>query len=308
LQITFEYGIQRTLGLHDQLAGFAHGAEAGTISTFDALLGATVLQVKTWAVVLCLLGVRWAMSHVARSDLFGFWLRWLFPLSLVGLVLSIAYQRGIVRYALLEQARQGISLVVFLLVWPYRDRLFLLPSLALTDLLDFELGLALRVLIGVRAVMTVLAALDFGYQKLEYLKRLRMSKQEVRDEHKQAEGDPMVRARLRQIRAERARRRMMAAIPEADPDLTRSKNKLHLRSLDIPNLSSLPSGCVFHPRCTFWQQGLCDTKIPPLVDVGNGREVACHVVVQDIENGGDGITMFDEAIAEQNRARTTAAD
>lgn len=101
-------------------------------------------------------------------------------------------------------------------------------------------------------------------------------------------------------------RALAAAIPEADPDLTRSKNKLHLRSLDIPNLANLPGGCVFHPRCTFWQQGLCDTKVPPLVDVGNGREVACHVVVKDIEQGGDGITMFDEAIEAQNQASSAA--
>lgn len=103
-------------------------------------------------------------------------------------------------------------------------------------------------------------------------------------------------------------RALAAAIPEADPDLTRSKNKLHLRSLDIPNLSNLPTGCVFHPRCTFWQQGLCDTQMPPLVDVGNGREVACHVVVRDIQNGGDGITMFNEAIASRDQTSSTAAD
>jgi peptide/nickel transport system ATP-binding protein len=96
-------------------------------------------------------------------------------------------------------------------------------------------------------------------------------------------------------------RALAAAIPEADPDLTRSKNKLHLRSLDIPNLTNLPTGCVFHPRCTFWEQGLCDTQVPPLVDVGNGREVACHVVVRDIANGGDGITLLD-------RGARTAAD
>ncbi|HEY6724679.1 MAG TPA: NADH-quinone oxidoreductase subunit H [Polyangiaceae bacterium] len=99
------------------LGGWAHGAsaDAGPATTLAALLGAAVLQLKTWAAVFCLLGVRWAMSHVARNDLFGFWFGWLFPLSLGGLVLSIAYQRGIVRYALLEQAQQGISLVVFLL-------------------------------------------------------------------------------------------------------------------------------------------------------------------------------------------------
>lgn len=91
-------------------------------------------------------------------------------------------------------------------------------------------------------------------------------------------------------------RALAAAIPEADPDLTRAKKKLHLRSLDIPSLTNLPSGCVFHPRCTFFEQGLCDTKVPPLVDVGNGREVACHVVVRDIANGGDGVTLLDRGM------------
>ena len=83
-------------------------------------------------------------------------------------------------------------------------------------------------------------------------------------------------------------RALAAAIPEPDPDLTRSKEKLQLRSLDIPNLNALPSGCVFHPRCPYWVQGVCDTVVPPLVDVGNERLVACHVVQKDIEQGGDG--------------------
>lgn len=83
-------------------------------------------------------------------------------------------------------------------------------------------------------------------------------------------------------------RALAAAIPEADPDLTRSKEKLQLRSLDIPNLNALPSGCVFHPRCPYWVEGLCDVIEPPLVDVGNDRDVACHVVVRNIEAGGDG--------------------
>jgi peptide/nickel transport system ATP-binding protein len=83
-------------------------------------------------------------------------------------------------------------------------------------------------------------------------------------------------------------RALAAAIPEADPDITRSKEKLQLRSLDIPNLNALPSGCVFHPRCPYWVQGLCDTQVPPLVDVGGGRDVACHVVQMNIEQGGNG--------------------
>jgi len=83
-------------------------------------------------------------------------------------------------------------------------------------------------------------------------------------------------------------RALAAAIPEADPDLTRSKEKLQLRSLDIPNLANLPGGCVFHPRCPYWRQGLCDAKMPPLVDIGGERAVACHLVVEDIQAGGTG--------------------
>jgi peptide/nickel transport system ATP-binding protein len=76
-------------------------------------------------------------------------------------------------------------------------------------------------------------------------------------------------------------RALIAAIPEADPDLTREKEKLQLRSIDIPNLIALPSGCVFHPRCPYFVPGLCDTQVPALVDVGEGRAAACHLVARE---------------------------
>ncbi len=76
-------------------------------------------------------------------------------------------------------------------------------------------------------------------------------------------------------------RALIAAIPEADPDLTREKEKLQLRSIDIPNLLNLPSGCVFHPRCPYFVPGLCDVQVPALVDVGEGRAAACHLVAQE---------------------------
>src|SRR5579884_62051 len=72
-------------------------------------------------------------------------------------------------------------------------------------------------------------------------------------------------------------RALLAAIPEADPDLTKSKQKLQLRSLDIPNLVHLPSGCVFHPRCPYFMPGRCDTISPDLRSIGDGRLVACHL-------------------------------
>ncbi|MFN8531817.1 MAG: ABC transporter ATP-binding protein [Anaerolineae bacterium] len=59
-------------------------------------------------------------------------------------------------------------------------------------------------------------------------------------------------------------RALLAAVPEADPELTRSKRPLVLRSEEIPKLTDIPPGCPFHPRCPFFEPGLCDAQVPPL--------------------------------------------
>ena len=74
---------------------------------------------------------------------------------------------------------------------------------------------------------------------------------------------------------------LIAAIPEADPDITRSKKRVELRSAEIPSLLSLPPGCTFHPRCPLSEAGLCDVKIPELLPIPGAREVACHVAVRE---------------------------
>ena len=69
-------------------------------------------------------------------------------------------------------------------------------------------------------MVTLIAGFDFLYQKFEFHKSMRMSKQDIKDEMKQTEGDPIIKARLRQLRIERSRKRMMAAVPEADVVIT----------------------------------------------------------------------------------------
>jgi len=82
-----------------------------------------------------------------------------------------------------------------------------------------------KILITTCWILVVLAILDYIYQRWEYEKGLRMSKQEVKDEYKQTEGNPAVKARIRRIQREAARRRMMAAVPKADVVIT---NPTHL--------------------------------------------------------------------------------
>ena len=81
-------------------------------------------------------------------------------------------------------------------------------------------SLVSKLLFGVLAVVTIIAAIDFLYQRFEHMKQMRMSRQEIKDEFKQAEGYPMVKQRLRQVRQERARQRTMAAVPEASVVIT----------------------------------------------------------------------------------------
>lgn len=85
--------------------------------------------------------------------------------------------------------------------------------------------ISLKVIIRCCCVIFLLAVLDYVYQKWEYEQNLKMTKQEVKDEFKQTEGDPQVKSRIRSIQREMARRRMMEEVPKADVVIT---NPTHL--------------------------------------------------------------------------------
>ena len=110
--------------------------------------------------------------------------------------------------------------VGFALVWPALGDLDQMVQAELPVLLEMTRSLALRLMAGVLGAMTVIAGLDYMYQRMQHTKKLRMSKQEVKDEYRQTEGDPMVKGRLRQIRMERSRKRMMAQVPTSDVVIT----------------------------------------------------------------------------------------
>ncbi len=74
---------------------------------------------------------------------------------------------------------------------------------------------------------------------------------------------------------------LIGAIPEADPTVTRTKERVPLRSAEIPSLLDVPAGCSFHPRCPLSEGGLCDVFVPELLPIPGAREVACHVAVRE---------------------------
>jgi flagellar biosynthesis protein FlhB len=80
--------------------------------------------------------------------------------------------------------------------------------------------LTLRLAISVAAALFVLGAADYAFQRFRFERALRMTRQEVKEELKREEGDPQVRARVRRVQREMARRRMMAAVPKASVVVT----------------------------------------------------------------------------------------
>jgi oligopeptide/dipeptide ABC transporter ATP-binding protein len=71
-------------------------------------------------------------------------------------------------------------------------------------------------------------------------------------------------------------RALLSAVPEADPNITRQKEHMKLRSEEIPSLLAIPKGCAFHPRCPFHQPGMCDAMVPQLTTPPDfGQQVAC---------------------------------
>ncbi len=99
----------------------------------------------------------------------------------------------------------------------------ILPQMAMLGLfqgIEFLHEEAVHLVLILLLVITVIAVADLLYVRYQYFKGLRMTKQEVKDEHKQMEGDPVVKNRIRSLRIEKARRRMMAKVPNASVIIT----------------------------------------------------------------------------------------
>ncbi len=105
-------------------------------------------------------------------------------------------------------------------VWPEATAISESGRLDPAGLLTFTQVIAGRLLLAAIIVVGLIAGGDFIYQRWTFMQRMRMSRRDVRDEVKQQEGDPHIRARLRQIRLERSRKRMMQNVPKSTVVIT----------------------------------------------------------------------------------------
>jgi flagellar biosynthesis protein FlhB len=106
------------------------------------------------------------------------------------------------------------------LLWPQRMRLESMVAIDPAGLLTIMLSLSLDMLIAVVAILALVAAADYLFQYTQWFQRQKMSMREIKDEYRQSEGDPMVKGKIRQLRLARAKKRMMAAVPQASVVIT----------------------------------------------------------------------------------------
>ncbi len=131
--------------------------------------------------------------------------------------------------------------VLVMIVKPHLGQFENLARLDLMGMLTYVSDRVFTLFLAAVIMQTALTAFDFWYQQKRFMDQMKMSKQEVRDEHKQQEGDPMVKGKLRSLRMKRARQRMMQAVPEADVVVTNPTHyavalKYDMESMSAPRL------------------------------------------------------------------------
>jgi flagellar biosynthesis protein FlhB len=114
----------------------------------------------------------------------------------------------------------SVGIVVYTVLWSERNKFLQLAQVPVEGVFSFVADLTIRLVIFVAVLLFILAIGDYVYQKYEYEKNLRMSKQDIKDEYKNAEGDPKIKSKIRQRQQQMALRRMMQDVPKADVIIT----------------------------------------------------------------------------------------
>ena len=110
-----------------------------------------------------------------------------------------------------------VMLIILAIVW---DSILAMMNKDLRSSLDAMMTLTVYFILTILLIIVIFAIIDFFFTRHYYFKQLRMSKQEIKDEHKQMEGDPLVKGRIRQIQMKMSKQRMMADVPDADVVIT----------------------------------------------------------------------------------------
>jgi flagellar biosynthetic protein FlhB len=113
-----------------------------------------------------------------------------------------------------------VGLVAVIVLWNDASTLLALGQEPLDQAIGHTIRLSGKALIAITSGLLIIAGIDVPYQLWQHAKQLKMSHQEIREEHKESEGSPEVKGRIRQVQQQMARQRMMQDVPKADVIVT----------------------------------------------------------------------------------------
>ncbi len=114
----------------------------------------------------------------------------------------------------------ALGVVMTMILWPERHRLEAMVKLDPSAMLGVTMTLTVQLLGAVVAALAIVAIADYLFQYRSWFQRQKMSLQEIKEEFKQSEGDPHIKGKIRQLRQQRSKKRMMAAVPKASVVIT----------------------------------------------------------------------------------------
>lgn len=113
-----------------------------------------------------------------------------------------------------------IAVVAFSVLWLNKDEMMTLAGKDINGALAFFGNTTVLMGIYSTLALLVVSVIDYAYQRYDYEKNIRMSKNDIKDEHKNIEGDPLIKSKIKERQRQMAMRRMMTDVPEADVIIT----------------------------------------------------------------------------------------
>lgn len=186
------------------------------------------------------------------------------------------------------------GLLAWLAVRGELDRMMILYDMSVGQIMLYLLKVIFKIFIWVIIPMVAVAYADYFYQKWQFEEKLKMTKQEVKEEHKQTEGDPQIKSRIRTLQYEAARKRMMSEVPKADVIVT---NPTHIAvaikydplSMKAPKVVAKGAGIV--------AQKIKEIAAEALVPVIENKELARNLY-KTVDIGSEIPGNFYRAVAE----------
>jgi flagellar biosynthetic protein FlhB len=180
-------------------------------------IGVVVIPILLSAFVFALTANALQGGIVFSAESLGFHLKRLSPKNGLSRIFS---KNGLVELSKSVLTLIAVGIISYQVITEYMP---LYPRMVLMDvrkLVYWTAYISYAVFIRVAIVLVILAVFDYCFQKYRFLERLKMTKQEVKEEFKETEGDPTTKGRIRRLQREMSRKRMMADVPTADVVVT----------------------------------------------------------------------------------------